>query len=188
MFGRLFRLSRTEARRPASELLQRFELADAANRTAKTYSGGMRRRLDVASSMLTQPSVLFLDEPTTGLHRCSAVCRSRGSAGQLQEDLVERRPTLASGISASSYGPGWSRSQGECGCSMLRRTGSQRAGHPIIGHRNTRYSVVSAPRFRAVDELGGCERKSPACKVFAQSGDFTSLTLLNRRLIVDRRP
>jgi ABC-2 type transport system ATP-binding protein len=66
MFGRLFRLSRPEARRRASELLERFELADAADRTAKTYSGGMRRRLDLASSLLTQPRVLFLDEPTHG--------------------------------------------------------------------------------------------------------------------------
>src|SRR3954447_19551480 len=66
MFGGLFRLSRTEATRRASELLERFELIDAADRTAKTYSGGMRRRLDLASSMLTQPRVLFLDEPTTG--------------------------------------------------------------------------------------------------------------------------
>src|SRR3954454_10303505 len=67
MFGRLFRLSRAEARRRAAELLERFELMDAADRTAKTYSGGMRRRLDLASSMLTRPRVLFLDEPTTGL-------------------------------------------------------------------------------------------------------------------------
>jgi ABC transporter DrrB family efflux protein len=67
MFGRLFKLSRGEARRRAGELLERFGLAQAADRPARTYSGGMRRRLDIASSLLTAPRVLFLDEPTTGL-------------------------------------------------------------------------------------------------------------------------
>jgi ABC-2 type transport system ATP-binding protein len=67
MFGRLFKLSREQARRRAGELLERFDLAQAADRPARTYSGGMRRRLDIASSLLTRPRVLFLDEPTTGL-------------------------------------------------------------------------------------------------------------------------
>src|SRR3954451_10298452 len=67
MFGRLFRLSSEEARRRSGELLERFDLADAADRPARTYSGGMRRRLDLASSLLTRPRILFLDEPTTGL-------------------------------------------------------------------------------------------------------------------------
>jgi ABC transporter DrrB family efflux protein len=67
MFGRLFKLSREDARRRAGELLERFDLADAADRPARTYSGGMRRRLDLASSLLTRPRILFLDEPTTGL-------------------------------------------------------------------------------------------------------------------------
>jgi ABC-2 type transport system ATP-binding protein len=67
MFGRLFKLTREDARRRAGELLERFGLAQAADRTARTYSGGMRRRLDIASSLLTRPQVLFLDEPTTGL-------------------------------------------------------------------------------------------------------------------------
>jgi ABC transporter DrrB family efflux protein len=67
MFGRLFKLSREDARRRAGELLERFDLAQAADRPARTYSGGMRRRLDIASSLLTRPQVLFLDEPTTGL-------------------------------------------------------------------------------------------------------------------------
>ena len=56
-----------EARTRADELLERFDLEDAADRVAKTYSGGMRRRLDLASALIGRPRVLFLDEPTTGL-------------------------------------------------------------------------------------------------------------------------
>jgi len=67
MFGRLYHLRGRDARRRASELLERFDLADAANRIVKTYSGGMRRRLDLAASLIVTPPVLFLDEPTTGL-------------------------------------------------------------------------------------------------------------------------
>ncbi|MEU6157394.1 ATP-binding cassette domain-containing protein [Streptomyces sp. NPDC047130] len=67
MIGRLLDLSRTEARSRADELLERFSLSEAARRPASTYSGGMRRRLDLAASMIGRPSVLFLDEPTTGL-------------------------------------------------------------------------------------------------------------------------
>jgi ABC transporter DrrB family efflux protein len=89
MFGRLFRLSREEARDRAAELLERFELIDAADRTAKTYSGGMRRRLDLASSMLTQPRVLFLDEPTTGLDP-----RSRNEIWDIVRDLRSEGTTI----------------------------------------------------------------------------------------------
>ena len=67
MIGRLRRLSRPAARQRAAELLERFDLTDAARRTVKTYSGGMRRRLDLAMSLVTGPPVIFLDEPTTGL-------------------------------------------------------------------------------------------------------------------------
>ncbi|MGY1649715.1 ATP-binding cassette domain-containing protein [Geodermatophilus sp. SYSU D01119] len=67
MVGRLYRLGKRESRSRAQELLDRFDLADAAGRPAKTYSGGMRRRLDIAASLIARPRVLFLDEPTTGL-------------------------------------------------------------------------------------------------------------------------
>ncbi|MEU7277532.1 ATP-binding cassette domain-containing protein [Streptomyces sp. NPDC045431] len=67
MIGRLLDLSRRDARRRADELLERFSLAEAAGRAVLTYSGGMRRRLDLAASMIGRPAVLYLDEPTTGL-------------------------------------------------------------------------------------------------------------------------
>ena len=89
MFGRLYQLPGSEAHRRADELLEQFALADAANRIVKTYSGGMRRRLDLASALSGRPRVLFLDEPTTGLDP-----RSRLGMWDVIRELVRGGTTL----------------------------------------------------------------------------------------------
>ena len=89
MIGRLYRLSRGDAKRRTAELLERFRLTDASGRVVKTYSGGMRRRLDLAASLIASPPVLFLDEPTTGLDP-----RSRLEMWALIEELVAGGTTL----------------------------------------------------------------------------------------------
>jgi ABC-2 type transport system ATP-binding protein len=73
MVGQLCRMSKKQAKQRAAELLDEFDLTDAADRGVKTYSGGMRRRLDLAASLVARPSILFLDEPTTGLDPRSRV-------------------------------------------------------------------------------------------------------------------
>jgi ABC-2 type transport system ATP-binding protein len=89
LVGRLTHLPRSVAGQRADELLERFGLADAADRTAKTYSGGMRRRLDLAAALVHRPPVLFLDEPTTGLDP-----RSRSDLWAVIEELVAEGTTL----------------------------------------------------------------------------------------------
>jgi ABC-2 type transport system ATP-binding protein len=89
MIGRLSRLGRAEARRRADELLDRFDLTGAAGRAVKTYSGGMRRRLDLGASLIGRPEVLFLDEPTTGLDP-----RSRAVMWDIIRDLATGGTTL----------------------------------------------------------------------------------------------
>ncbi len=89
MVGRLHRLSKAQARQRADELLQQLDLTEAAGRLVKTFSGGMRRRLDLAASLVAAPEVLFLDEPTTGLDP-----RSRGDLWQMLRDLVRDGTTI----------------------------------------------------------------------------------------------
>ncbi|MGH8999022.1 MAG: ATP-binding cassette domain-containing protein, partial [Acidimicrobiia bacterium] len=89
MIGRLYRLGRHTSRLRARELLERFGLAEAADRPVKTYSGGMRRRLDLAGALVAEPPVLFLDEPTTGLDP-----RSRTDLWSVIRELVGRGTTV----------------------------------------------------------------------------------------------
>jgi ABC-2 type transport system ATP-binding protein len=89
MFGQLYHLSRDTARRRADQLLERFDLVEAASRPVKTYSGGMRRRLDLAASLVISPPILFLDEPTTGLDP-----RSRLAMWDIIGELVANETTV----------------------------------------------------------------------------------------------
>ena len=89
MFGRLYHLNKSAAIKRAEELLERFSLTDSARRPIKTYSGGMRRRLDLAASLIVKPKVLFLDEPTTGLDP-----RGRQEMWDVIEELVKGGVTI----------------------------------------------------------------------------------------------
>jgi ABC-2 type transport system ATP-binding protein len=89
LFGRLFQLSSAQARTRADELLRQFDLLEARDRVVKTYSGGMRRRLDLASALIGRPRLLILDEPTTGLDP-----RSRLGMWDVIRDLVRQGVTL----------------------------------------------------------------------------------------------
>ena len=89
MFGDLFHLAPAYVKERSQELLERFDLADAADRSLRTYSGGMRRRLDLAASLIAKPRILFLDEPTTGLDP-----RSRIGLWEVIKDLVADGTTV----------------------------------------------------------------------------------------------
>jgi ABC-2 type transport system ATP-binding protein len=112
MIGRLYGLPRRQARRRAADLTGRLELTDAAGRLVRTYSGGMRRRLDVAASLLAAPPVLFLDEPTTGLdpHGRLALWRvlgeltARGTSVLLTTQYIEEVERLAGTVVIIDHG------------------------------------------------------------------------------------
>ncbi|MEO6699901.1 MAG: ATP-binding cassette domain-containing protein [Jatrophihabitantaceae bacterium] len=112
MIGELLNLSRRDARQRAAELLEWFDLTEAAGRQAKTYSGGMRRRLDLAASLVGRPAVIFLDEPTTGLDPAKRediweVVRgliSHGSTVLLTTQYLEEADALADEITVIDRG------------------------------------------------------------------------------------
>ena len=112
MVGRLYHLGRRSSRERARELLERFSLTDAGDRQAKTYSGGMRRRLDLAAALVARPPVLFLDEPTTGLDPVSRLqlwetIEARVAAGTtvlLTTQYLDEADRLADRIAVIDHG------------------------------------------------------------------------------------
>ena len=112
MVGRLYHLPKDEARRRGTQVLERFDLADAMDRPATTYSGGMRRRLDLAASLVGRPDVLFLDEPTTGLDPRSRLdvwefireLQREGTTLMLTTQYLEEADQLADRIAVIDHG------------------------------------------------------------------------------------
>ncbi len=112
MIGRLYHLGAADANKRALELIERFELTDAANRVVKTYSGGMRRRLDLAASLIITPPILFLDEPTTGLDPHSRITMweiieglvAEGTTVLLTTQYLEEADRLAENIAVINHG------------------------------------------------------------------------------------
>ncbi len=112
MMGRLYHLSKKDARTRAEELLTEFDLVEAADRIAKTYSGGMRRRLDLALSLIATPPILFLDEPTTGLDPRSRITiweiikrlMSQGTTILLTTQYLDEADKLADKIAVLDHG------------------------------------------------------------------------------------
>ncbi|HET6286817.1 MAG TPA: ATP-binding cassette domain-containing protein, partial [Amycolatopsis sp.] len=130
LIGRLLEFSRADAKKRAAELLERFELTGAAGRAIKTYSGGMRRRLDLAASLVGRPKVLYLDEPTTGLdpharNEVWAVVRTLvadGTTVLLTTQYLEEADQLADTITVFDHGQVVANGRAD---ELKRRTGGQ---------------------------------------------------------------
>ncbi|MCC6791182.1 MAG: ATP-binding cassette domain-containing protein [Thermomicrobiales bacterium] len=157
MFGRLYQLAKPDAKRRADELLEQFNLADAGDRVVKTYSGGMRRRLDLASALCGRPNVLFLDEPTTGLDPRSRlalwdVIRDRvreGTTILLTTQYLEEADELAHSIAVVDHGRIIARGTAD-------ELKSQIGGERIEVIVNDRNDIARATQLLSRDCEGDC--------------------------------
>ncbi len=152
LFGRLYQLPSAEAKRRAGELLEQFDLVEAADRTAKTYSGGMRRRLDLASALIGRPRLLFLDEPTTGLDPRSRlgmweVIRElvrEGTTLLLTTQYLEEADELADSIAVVDHGKIIARGTAD---ELKAQVGGERI--EVVAHRTSDIASVQAILARA---------------------------------------
>jgi len=201
MIGQLSRLSRPEARRRADELLARFDLTQAAGRAVKTYSGGMRRRLDLAASLIGRPEVLFLDEPTTGLDPNSRavmweIIRELAADGttlllttQYLEEadaLADRVVLIDRGREVAAGTPAQLKTQvGEQRVDVIAADGSEfeRAGALL----RDRFSVTLAPEQRTISVAapGEAEDLASVAGALAEAGIGVDEIALRRPTLDD---
>ena len=171
MFGRLYQLPSGEASRRTDQLLERFSLEDAADRVAKTYSGGMRRRLDLAAALIGQPQVLFLDEPTTGLDPRSRlamwdVIRSQVREGNtllLTTQYLEEADELADEIVVVDHGRIIARGTSD---ELKAQVGGERI--EVVVHDRTQ--LASAAQVVAPDGSASLDEHTKRLTIAADGG------------------
>ena len=171
MFGRLYQLPSVEARRRTDELLVQFALDDAGDRVAKTYSGGMRRRLDLAAALVGRPRLLFLDEPTTGLDPRSRlglwdVIRSQVREGNtllLTTQYLEEADELADEIAVVDHGRIIARGTAD---ELKTQVGGERI--EVVVHDRTR--LAEAAGLIAADGSASLDEHSKRVTIAAEGG------------------
>jgi ABC-2 type transport system ATP-binding protein len=171
MFGRLYQLPSAEARRRTDELLVQFALDDAGDRVAKTYSGGMRRRLDLAAALVGRPRLLFLDEPTTGLDPRSRlglwdVIRSQVREGNtllLTTQYLEEADELADEIAVVDHGRIIARGTAD---ELKTQVGGERI--EVVVHDRTR--LTEAAGLIAADGSASLDEHSKRVTIAAEGG------------------
>jgi ABC-2 type transport system ATP-binding protein len=177
MIGRLYRMGRTAARARARELLDRFALTEAGDRPVKGYSGGMRRRLDLAGALVAEPRVLFLDEPTTGLDPVSrlemwAVIRELlrgGTTLLLTTQYLEEADQLADDIVVIDRGRAIARGTAD---ELKRQVGGERIEAVVADAAQLDAAVAALGRVSPGEVLVDRGRRSLTVAVTGGAGDL----------------
>jgi len=182
MVARLYNLPKAEAERRADEVLEAIHLTEAADRPVRTYSGGMRRRLDVAASMVGRPKVLFLDEPTTGIDP-----RSRQDLWTLIQDLVSSGTTILLTTQYLDEADQLAARIGVIDDGRLIAEGTPEELKDTLGGAVLELAIAEADRTRGMEILKAIEGEEPAFEagpqritINAQRGSQTLLDVVRR--------